>query len=146
VEIKGGFLLMPTEFFTLDVLSTIAGMISAIVLFTQFTKGGADFVYNKICSLLKIESDGFPTKLWTVILAEGILFLTMYFNGLITSNLEIFLAGINGLVLAGISMGSYDALQGRTTDVINVDENNTEDVTEDSNINDNTDSNVDSIK
>jgi hypothetical protein len=37
------------------------------------------------------------------------------FNGQITSNLDIFLASINGMVLAGVSMESYDALQKKST-------------------------------
>jgi hypothetical protein len=115
---------MDGQFFTLETLSSIAGMIAAIMVITQFSKGALDLLFKKICSYFKYEVDSFPTKLWVVLLSEIILFLVLNFNGQITSNLDIFLASINGLVLAGVSMESYDALQEKSTTTDSTDNTN----------------------
>jgi hypothetical protein len=48
------------------------------------------------------------------------------FNGQIASNLDIFLASINGLILAGVSMESYDALQKKNITTTDNTDSNTE--------------------
>jgi len=117
---------MDGQFFTLETLSSIAGMVAAIMVITQFSKGALDLLFKKICSYFKYEVDSFPTKLWVVLLSESILFSVLNFNGQIASNLDIFLASINGLILAGVSMESYDALQKKNITTTDNTDSNTE--------------------
>jgi hypothetical protein len=105
---------MDGQFFSLDSISSIIGMVAAIMLITQFTKGGADFVFNSACKACGLTTGGVPTKLWVVVLSEFLLFITLFFNGQLLDNVSVFLACINGLVLAGVAMESYNALQSKT--------------------------------
>jgi len=102
------------EFFTLESISNIVGMVAVIMVITQFTKGAMDVLVNgcaKACG--QVYTAGVPTKLWVVILSESILFTVLYFNYALPDRVSIFLAAINGLVLAGIAMESYTALQSK---------------------------------
>jgi hypothetical protein len=102
------------EFFTLESISSIIGMTAVIMLITQFTKGALDVIVNgcaKACG--QVYTAGIPTKLWVVVLSEGILFVVSYLNYQLVDNTSIFLTAINGLVLAGIAMESYNALQSK---------------------------------
>jgi hypothetical protein len=122
------------QLFTIDYISSLAGMTLVIMLITQFTKGLIDIIYNKVCGLFNYKSDGFPTNAWVAILSEIIIFTTLYLNGQITDNQSIYLASINGLALAAISMESYKALQSKvTTNTVVV--NNTTDNTTDTDTN-----------
>ena len=104
---------MEAQFFTLVAISSIPGLVAAIMLITQFTKGGLDFIFNKICKACGMTTNGIPTQLWVVILSEVMLFTVLYFNYALPDRESVFLAAINGLVLAGIAMESYTALQSK---------------------------------
>ena len=102
------------EFFTLESISNIVGMVAVIMVITQFTKGAMDVLVNgcaKACG--QVYTAGVPTKLWVVILSEAILFTVSFFNYQLVDNVALFLTAINGLVLAGIAMESYTALQSK---------------------------------
>jgi hypothetical protein len=102
---------MDTQFFTIDVLKTLAGIVAAIILVVQFTKNPLDVIYNKICGLFKIQSSGFPTQLWTVILSELMLFSVMYFSGQLNSNMDVFLTSINALICAASAMKAFESME-----------------------------------
>jgi hypothetical protein len=106
------------QFFTLASISDIIGMVACIMLVTQFTKGGADLILNTICKAFGVTANGVPTKVWVVVLSEGIIFATLYFNYALPDTVSIFLAAVNGLVLAGIAMESYNALQGKPAVIV----------------------------
>jgi hypothetical protein len=110
------------QFFTLDILSSIAGMVAAIMLITQFTKGGMDFIFNQLCKGCGLTTNGIPTQLWVVVLSECLLFTVMYFNYALPDRQSIFIAAINGLVLAGVAMESYNALQSKPVEPIIVED------------------------
>ena len=102
------------EFFTLESISNIVGMVAVIMVITQFTKGAMDVIVNgcaKVCGVA--YTAGVPTKLWVVVLSEAILFTVSFFNYQLVDNVALFLTAINGLVLAGIAMESYTALQSK---------------------------------
>jgi hypothetical protein len=101
---------MDNQFFTVDILTTIAGLVVAILLIVQFLKSPVDLIYNKICKLFKVESNGFPTQVLVVILSEIMLYSVMYFTSQLNSNVDIFLTSINGLVTAAAAMKSYESM------------------------------------
>lgn len=102
---------MDNQFFTIDILTTIAGLVVAILLIVQFLKNPVDLIYNKIYKLLfKQDANGFPTQLLVVILSELMLFSVMYFTCQLNSNMDIFLTSINGLVVAASSMKVFESM------------------------------------
>ena len=101
---------MDTQFFTIDILTTIAGLVAAIILIVQFTKNPLDWIYNKICKKFNIETNGFPTQLWVVILSEAMLYSVMHFTGQLNSKMDIFLTSINALVICAASLKAYESM------------------------------------
>lgn len=104
-----------SNFFSWADIVSISGMTAIITLFTQFTKGTADFVYDKICTQIGLPSCGFPTRAWTALLAEIIIFLTYGLNGDIVDGKTLWLTVINGLVLATVAMLAYDGVKAAIT-------------------------------
>jgi hypothetical protein len=97
---------MDSQFFTIDILATLTGLVACIMILIQHSKGIIDIIYNKICK----KTDGFPTQALVVIISEIMLFLVMFFQGKLDSNLAIFLTAINGLVTATVAIKSYDSI------------------------------------
>jgi len=97
------------QFFTLDMLRTLAGIVAAVILVVQFTKNPVDWLYSKICKLFKIQVDKFPTQILTVIVSEILLFMVMFFTNQLDL-LNIFLTSINGLVISGAAMKSFESM------------------------------------
>jgi hypothetical protein len=97
------------QFFTLDMLRTLAGIVAAVILVVQFTKNPVDWLYSKICKLFKIQVDKFPTQILTVIVSEILLFMVMFFTNQLDL-LSIFLTSINGLVISGAAMKSFESM------------------------------------
>jgi hypothetical protein len=100
---------MDTQFFTLDMLKTLAGIVAAVILVVQFSKNPVDWIYSKICKLFGIEVDKFPTQILTVIVSEILLFMVMFFTNQLDL-LSIFLTSINGLVISGAAMKSFESI------------------------------------
>jgi len=100
---------MDTQFFTLDMLKTLAGIVAAVILVVQFTKNPVDWIYSKICKLFKVQVDKFPTQILTVIVSEILLFMVMFFTNQLDP-LSIFLTTINGLVISAAAMKSFESM------------------------------------
>jgi hypothetical protein len=104
-----------SNFFSWADIVSIGGMTAIIILFTQFTKGAADFIYDKICAQIGTPSCGFPTRAWTALLAEIIIITTYGLNGDIVDGKSLWLTIINGLVLATVAMLAYDGTKAALT-------------------------------
>jgi len=101
---------MDGQFFTLDILTTLAGLVACVLLIVQFSKNPVDWIYNKICKLFKIQADKFPTQIWVVIVSEFLFFSVMFFTGELNSLVDYFLTSINGLVLSAAGCKSFEAM------------------------------------
>lgn len=84
------------DFLTWSALSSQAGILTTVVLFTQLTK---DF------KLIK----KMPTQLWSFILAMGLMFLSYYFTNKLTIS-NIALIPFNSLITALSASGGFHAL------------------------------------
>jgi len=90
---------MPNEFFTLDVLATLPGITSAVVMLVQLLKNVVDNVYK------------FPTKYLSVAISLIVMFITTYFTIGITP-VVAFLNILNSVVVAFAAMKVYEELNG----------------------------------
>lgn len=89
---------MPSEYFTMAQLGTMAGMVVLVALFVQVTK-----------KLVRRTMPDWAVRVYTVIIA--LLAQAFYVAVKGPYTLEAFgLAFINGVLVAAISMGAYEAL------------------------------------
>jgi len=89
---------MPSEFFTLETLATLAGMVAAVTLIVQFTKG-----------IIKQWFSDYAVRLYTLIVAMVIMGFVLYVQGDLTAE-AIGLGVINSFLVAVTSMGTYEVV------------------------------------
>lgn len=89
---------MPSDFFTLEFLSTFAGMTAAVAVIVQFTK---EFV-----------KDSFPdwaVRLYALIVSAAVQFFVLYVqDGLTVENIG--LGVINTVLVTLTAIGAYDVI------------------------------------
>ncbi|MDD5486935.1 MAG: hypothetical protein PHW65_05220 [Dehalococcoidales bacterium] len=95
---------MPSDFLTLDYLSTFAGMVAAVALIVQFTKG-----------LIKQKCSDYVVRWYTFVLALAIVALVQWYNGCFAGALRevaaaAFMVVVNGVLVALAAMGGYEVL------------------------------------
>jgi hypothetical protein len=100
---------MENQFFDLEMLKSLAGIVAAVLLIIQFTKNPVDFIFGKICKLLKLQVQKFPTAILVVFVSEILLFTVMYFQNQLDL-LNVFLTSINGLVVSAAAMKSFESM------------------------------------
>lgn len=104
---------MPNEFFTLQMLSSIAGIVIAVVLVVQMFKGLVDNIFSFVAKkIFKINNYTLPTKYLTVIVSEVLFFLAQYYT-IKLDGATIFLTFLNGLVISAAAMKSFDSLSNK---------------------------------
>lgn len=86
---------MDGEYFSWELLGTMAGAVMAVTLIVQFLKLKADKVWN------------IPTRYIVYAISLLVLFAVMYFTEVITPE-KIVLMILNAFVVATASMGTYE--------------------------------------
>jgi len=90
---------MPNDFFTLEFLSTFAGMTAAVGIIVQFTKGFFKGNYYPDWAI----------RLYTLAVSAAVQFFVLYVRG--NLNVEsIGLGVINTVLVALTAMGAYEAI------------------------------------
>lgn len=89
---------MPNDFITLELLGTFAGMVAAVALIVQFTKG-----------FVKSSCPDWVVRLYTLVISLAIQFFVMYVSSGLTVE-TVGLGVINSVLVALTAMGSYEAV------------------------------------
>lgn len=89
---------MPNDFFTLQTLATFAGMVAAVAIIVQFTKG-----------FFKASVPDWAVRLYTLVIALIVMFFVLYVQKLLTVE-SIGLGIINSVLVAMTAMGAYEVV------------------------------------
>lgn len=89
---------MQNDFFTTKTLATFAGMVGAVSLIVQFTKG-----------FFKSSVPDWVVRLYTLLVAVAVQFFVLYIGGQLTVE-TVGLGIINSVLVATSSMGAYETI------------------------------------
>lgn len=87
---------MFTDLITFDSLKNLAGMVAAVSLVVQVTKG-----------VIKKNFDDWVVRLWTLIVSMGLQGYLLVIDGIYTTE-TVGLAFLNSLLVAAVAMGIYE--------------------------------------
>lgn len=89
---------MPNDFFTLQTLATFAGMVAAVAIIVQFTKG-----------FFKANVADWLVRLYAWIIALGVQFFVLYVQANLNTE-TVGLGIINSVLVAMTAMGAYEVV------------------------------------
>lgn len=89
---------MPNDFFTMQTLATFAGMVAAVAIIVQFTKG-----------FFKASVPDYYVRLYTLVVALAVQFFVLYVQGNLIVE-TIGLGIINSILVAMTAMGAYETI------------------------------------